>query len=110
MKKILALAMASIIFVSVTGTLYAGDSIRKLGRGVANTFTFPFEIIEQMKRVNNTDGPFASMTYGVVKGVAMAGVRAVVGVYEVATFPVPFPQNYKPILTDPEFFFEDTNY
>ena len=29
--------------------------------------------------------------------------RAVVGVYEIATFPIPLPKDYEPIITDPEF-------
>jgi hypothetical protein len=37
----------------------------------------------------------------------MMCVRAVVGVYEIATFPIPLPKGYGPILKDPEFFFEE---
>ena len=36
-----------------------------------------------------------------------AGNRAVVGAYEVVTFPIPLPSDYEPILTDPEFFGEE---
>lgn len=88
-------------------TKYCGDGLKKLGRGVCNAVTFPLELVEQVKRTNNSDGPMAAVTYGVLKGVVMTGVRALVGVYEIMTFPIPFPKNYQPILTDPEFFFEE---
>ena len=87
-----------------------GDPLKKLGRGVCNAVTFPFEIPNQIQRTNNTDGPMAAYTWGVLKGVGMTALRAVVGVYEIVTFPFPFPEGYKPILTDPEFIFEDQNW
>ena len=84
-----------------------GDALRKLGRGICNCFTFPLEILNQISKTNNSDGPMAAATYGVAKGIVMTGYRALVGVYEVATFPIPFPEYYKPILIDPEFMLED---
>lgn len=87
-----------------------GTPLQKLGRGFCNCITFPMEIFHQMGCVNQTDGPMAGLTWGLLKGVGMAGVRAVVGVYEVATFPIPCPECYRPILTSPEYFFENTNY
>ena len=110
MKKLVLAGLILIFIFSMTAPAYCDDALKKLGRGISNTFTFPLEIIEQIKRVNNSDGAFAAMTYGVVKGIAMMGVRAAVGVYELATFPIPFPKNYKPILTNPEFFFEEQNW
>ncbi len=83
------------------------DAWKKLGRGVCNILTFPLEIPAQISKVNITDGPMAALTWGVLKGVGMTGLRALVGVYETITFPMPIPQGYEPILTDPEFFFED---
>ena len=87
-----------------------GTALQKLGRGFCNCITFPMEIFHQMGCVNQTDGPMAGWTWGLLKGIGMAGVRAVVGVYEVATFPIPCPECYRPILTSPEYFFENTNY
>lgn len=84
-----------------------GNPIKKLGRGLCNCGTFPFELPMQMSKVHMTDGPFAGWTWGILKGMGMMAVRAVVGVYEVATFPFPLPACYKPILTDPEFMFEE---
>lgn len=39
---------------------------------------------------------------GVPKGLLMMGARIVVGAYELATFPIPAPKGYEPIL-QPEF-------
>jgi len=83
---------------------------KKLGRGMCNMITFPFELPNQISRTNITDGPMAGWTYGLVKGIGMTVFRAGVGVYEVLSFPVPCPEGYKPILTEPEFFFENQNW
>lgn len=87
-----------------------GNALKKLGRGACNLATFPFEVFLQMSRVGASDGPMASWSWGLLKGLGMAGTRAVVGVYEIVTFPLPCPEGYRPILTDPEFFFEDQNW
>jgi putative exosortase-associated protein (TIGR04073 family) len=104
------LAMAAIIFILLVGFAspgYCDDPLKKLGRGISNACLCVFELWEQPSDVGETDGPAAAWTYGILKGVGMMGVRAVVGIYEILTFPIPFPAEYKPILTDPEFFLED---
>ncbi len=85
----------------------AGSPMKKLGRGLANCITFPLEVPYRMGKVNVTDGPFASCTYGLLKGLGMAGLRAGAGIYEIVTFPMPCPADYAPVLTDPEYMFED---
>ena len=84
--------------------------VTKLGRGICNMATFPLEILEQISRVNKTDGPFAASTVGVLKGFGWAIGRACAGVFEVATFMLPGPKNYEPILNDPEYFLDTTNF
>ena len=106
-KKIIIGMLAILFVVSIVTPAFCDDALKKLGRGVCNIGTCPMEVFEQIKRVNNDDGPMAACSYGVVKGVAMLFVRATVGVYEFVTFPFPVPKDYKPILTDPEFFFEE---
>ena len=106
-KKALAVVLAFLIVVSMAMPAYCDDALRKLGRGISNVITCPFEIFNQGSKVFQSDGPMAAGTYGVLKGVGMMGLRAIVGVYEVVSFPVPFPKNYEPILKDPEFFFQD---
>jgi putative exosortase-associated protein (TIGR04073 family) len=110
-KKILLVALIALVVSSVlSSNAYCDNALKKLGRGTANCVTFPLELIEQIKRTNNSDGPIAAFSYGILKGAGMMVLRAVVGVYEVATFPIPLPKHYEPILKDPEFFFEDTNW
>jgi putative exosortase-associated protein (TIGR04073 family) len=111
MKKISALIIILLFIVTLAAPAFCADNAAtKLGRGFANMLTFPLEIPEQISRTNNSDGPFAGWTVGVVKGLGAAVVRACVGVYETATFLVPAPDNYKPILKDPEYFLETSNF
>ncbi len=110
-KKIIAAGLIVFIILGMAASsAYCDDALRKLGRGLANCVTFPLEIIEQVKRTNLSDGPNAAFTVGILKGLGMMVVRAGVGVYEVATFPVPLPKHYEPILKDPEFFCDETNW
>jgi len=110
-KKILLVALTVVLLTGVIVTnAYCDDALKKLGRGICNCVTFPLEIFEQIKRTNASDGPMAGWTWGLLKGIGMTGVRAVVGVYEVVTFPLPLPKHYEPILKDPEFFAEDMNW
>ena len=110
MKKVFLIGIIFLLLLAMSSQAYCQDPLKKLGRGACNVVTFPFELPEQIQRVNNQDGPMAAWTYGLIKGIGMMGVRAMVGVYEVATFPIPLPKDYKPILTDPEFIFEDKNW
>lgn len=124
-KKVFVCIMAFVCIVSIIAPVtFAGpcacgnaqavekgmcnnDAWKKLGRGVCNMATFPLELPSQISKTNITDGPMAAFTWGLLKGLGMTGFRALVGVYETVTFPMPMPEGYKPILTDPEFFFED---
>ncbi len=90
-----------------TADMCNNDAWKKLGRGVCNLATFPLELFNQISKTNITDGPMAAFTWGLLKGVGMTAFRGLVGAYETITFPMPIPEGYKPILTDPEFFFED---
>lgn len=109
-KRIVASGLIFLILVTFTTAAYCDNPIKKLGRGICNMLTFPLEMYLQPSRVNTSDGPMAGITYGVLQGIAMTGLRALVGVYEVVTFPIPFPKDYGPILTNPEFFFEEQNW
>lgn len=105
-KMVLLIAVMAFIVSSSSPALAGGDPLKKLGRGLANCATFPIELPSQISNVNNADGPVAACSYGILKGVWCSIVRAVVGVYEVATFLIPLPPSYEPILTDPEFILE----
>ncbi|OGW74852.1 MAG: hypothetical protein A2Z72_06715 [Omnitrophica bacterium RBG_13_46_9] len=106
MKKYVVFILI-IAFISISNLSHADTPIKKLGRGFANVLTCPLEIPKGICDANSESGPFAAMTFGLLKGLFDTGVRAVVGVYEVATFLIPIPRNYGPVLTDPEFFLEE---
>ena len=109
-KRIIVIGIIFLFIFSLLTPAYADDAVKKLGRGISNVLTFPFEMVIQVSRVNNTDGPMAAMTWGILKGLGMTVVRGGVGVYEVVSFPFPIPADYKPILTDPEFVLENLNW
>ena len=99
-----------LLTIAFTVPGYCDDPTKKLGRGLCNMVTFPFELCLQTSRVNNSDGPMAAATWGLLKGIGMSCVRLGVGVYEVLTFPIAEPKDYAPILRDPEFMFEEQNW
>ena len=107
MKRLIVILVIFVLFLSLSPELFADNAAKKLGRGVANVATCPFELAKSMGETNEESGIFAGMTWGVFEGLVGTVKRAAVGVYEVATFPVPLPSQYKPILKDPEFFLDD---
>ena len=109
-KAVLIALIVFVLAIAFTVPGYCDDPMKKLGRGICNMLTFPFEIPLQISRINNTDGPMAARTWGVLKGFGMAGVRLMAGVYETVTFPFPVPKDYAPMLKDPEFMFEEQNW
>lgn len=86
------------------------DAAKKLGRGLANLFMWPCEIFNQMGKANDGGGPVAALTWGFVSGLGLSAVRLAAGIYEVATFPIPCPPGYKPIMTDPDFYLKDETF
>ncbi len=106
MKRFTAIFIIICFVLSAALPVHADGPVKKLGRGVANVVTSPLEVPKGMGDVNETDGIFAGATWGVFKGAVDCVKRAVVGVYEIATFPVPVPKDYEPILDDPEFFLD----
>lgn len=111
MRKLATIAIIALfVFASATPAFCENNAFTKLGRGFANMISCPLEVPEQMSRTNNTDGIFAGSTVGLLKGIGMTVGRACVGMYEVATFLIPYPNNFEPILKDPEYFFENSNF
>lgn len=112
-----------LITVSGLSLLVAGCSgpEQKLGRGIGNATEFARmgDVRRSMEQTALYDGPDAAVTTGVVKGFSKSLARTAVGVYEVATFPIPsydpvctsylsvkpsYPDSYKPnFLADPIF-------
>jgi len=103
--RTVATAMAIGCSLGVAGTAEAGylvKSGRKLGRGIANVTTAPLEVLRTISLVSQQHGNLAGLTVGVVQGVVAAVVREVAGVVEVATFCIPIPKDFGPLVR-PEF-------
>lgn len=82
------------------------NALRKLGRGCANVLFGFVEMPNQYTKAVSEHGGAAGITYGVPKGFVRWMSREAVGVYEIVTFPIPFPRGYKPVMR-PEFPNED---
>lgn len=94
------LALSAILVLSPYA--FAKDPFVKLGRGLGNTVFGFFEILRQPALMAKTERWPIALGGGIPKGALYAVARTVVGVYEAATFPIPAPQNYEPIMK-PEF-------
>lgn len=101
--------------LALTGHAWAGEgatsnhvegSLHKLGRGIANVATCLGEIPRVVSIIDRKDGLVAASTVGLVEGVWRTALRAVAGVYEVATFYVEIPDGFEPLIK-PEFVFAD---
>ena len=110
MKRLLFIALVLSLIINLAIPAFCDDSTTKLGRGLSNIITFPLEIPEQISRVNNTDGPFAAMTVGVLRGLGSAIERMCIGLGETLTFMSPGANEYKSTLKDPEYFLETSNF
>lgn len=82
-----------------------GTRTRKLQRGLLNTFFAPVELSQALEPEKTKDTWVPSWFQGLFVGsVNMVG-RAVTGIYEIVTFPIPSPPDYKPVY-HPEFSLE----
>lgn len=109
-KRLFFAAIVSLLIVGSATPAFCDGATTKLGRGLCNMVTFPLEVPEQISRTNVSDGPLAACTVGVLKGFGWALGRACVGIYETVTFMFPIPKNYEPLLKDPEYFLESSNF
>lgn len=96
--------LVALLVLMAATVCFASDPFTKLGRGVANTLTGWVELPKNIYSTSVEDNAFAGMTLGLAKGAGMSIVRTGAGIYEIATFPFPLPEDYKPIL-EPEYVF-----
>lgn len=106
--RCLAMTVASMLFLS---NLYAaelapeGTRERKFQRGLLNTAFAPLELSKQLSEVRHQDKWLATWIPAGFWGSVHTVVRAVTGVFEIATFAIPSPPEYRPPL-QPEFALE----
>ncbi len=84
-------------------------SAAKLGRGLGNTFAGWLELPYNLETRYVATDPATSMGTGLVVGLMKSVARTAVGVYEVATFWLPWPEDYAPVLPPLQYFQKDPN-
>lgn len=79
-------------------------AVRKLGRGLTNVATgwleFPMQISNGMSETGGVEGFFL----GLGKGAVWTVLREGAGVYDTATFLLPVPSDYQPLMQPPTVF------
>ncbi|PWB79330.1 MAG: exosortase system-associated protein, TIGR04073 family [Candidatus Methylomirabilota bacterium] len=91
---------------AVAGELAASSPGQKALRGTANLFLGL--IIEWPKTIYyeaREQGPLLGIPAGFLAGFGLGLMRTGAGAYELATFPIPIPQDYKPLIS-PRYPFE----
>ena len=81
---------------------YGEGAGKKLGRGLGNLAFGWLDIPKGIEDAGDEHNFISAITWGPLMGVSNAVGRTLAGAYEVATFPVPYPNNFKP-LVEPEF-------
>lgn len=99
---VLTLGVSAVGLADEESTASVQGRMRKLGRGIANVATAPAELIRTPELVGRRDGYLSAITIGVLQGTWRTVLRAVAGVYEVATFYLEIPPGFEPVMK-PEF-------
>ena len=82
-------------------------AFEKFGRGVGNTLAGWMEIPLNIHKHYTPADAATSFFTGAALGVAKGFVRTGVGLYEMLTFWLPYPEDYAPILPTLEYFQRD---
>ncbi len=82
-----------------------GTPARKLQRGFLNVALSPLEISNELASEKKVDAVFPTWVTGLGRGSVFAVGRALAGVYDMVTAPVPYPADYAPLVY-PEFAWE----
>lgn len=103
-KLLLLLAVFSLVQSSFAAELEEAGPLRKLQRGFVNVALSPMELSNELatEKHENADQMPPSWMTGTVRGIAFMAGRALAGVYDIATFPLPLPKEYRPLI-EPEF-------
>ncbi|MFH1791489.1 MAG: exosortase system-associated protein, TIGR04073 family [Candidatus Omnitrophota bacterium] len=87
-----------LIFVFTSAEAYADNAIDKLCRGLVSILSSPLELFTTIGDCMKKDGPAVGICTGLGQGIWNTGIKAAAGVYETATFLIPIPAGYKPVL------------
>lgn len=83
---------------------------KKLGRGLLNSTEFlrGGEIRRSMEQTALWENSDSAMTTGIIRGFNRSVARTAIGIWEIATFPLPLP-SYDASLTSPSRSYPDAN-
>ncbi len=106
MKKVISIIVIAAIVVACGTPVFADEynPIKKLGRGLWNTLTAVGEIPTSVMEDRGGSGMIAGKTHGLIEGIGRFFVKTIAGAVEIVTFPLPFPNENKPILDSTESF------
>ena len=82
---------------------YASDAGTKLGRGALNAVTGWMEVPMQTVIGSKEDGVLGGVG-GFFKGIGLGVARTLAGAFEIATFLVPVPDRFEPVMQPPTVF------
>ena len=82
----------------------------KLGRGVGNLFGGWLEVPVQIEEHYLPKDPLPTFVTGVAVGAFKGAVRTGVGLYEMLTFFIPYPEQYEPVLPPLGYFTKRRNW
>jgi putative exosortase-associated protein (TIGR04073 family) len=102
MRKTALFLLLLSFFSAVPSGVRADDGWSKLGRGFANIAGSPLELGKQPMEMAKIEPWPIAFFGGFFKGLTFMIARIGVGVYEIVTFPIPWPHGYGPII-HPEF-------
>jgi len=98
MKRIRAMAVRMVLALALSAAAsrpaWAQDPIHKAGRGLVNVLTGWIELPKQLHLGGQEENPMAGIAGGLLKGAGLGLLRVGVGLYEIVTFPIPYPRHF----------------
>lgn len=91
-KKVLSVLLIGLFLVG--GTAHAKGPFTKFGRGVTNIITSPAELVYQPMKMGQDNNALIALIGGIPKGIVFVPVRLLLGVYDLVTFPIPYPKDW----------------
>jgi putative exosortase-associated protein (TIGR04073 family) len=82
-----------------------GKMTGKFARGLVNVLTFLGELPKQIVLTGRDQGFWAAISLGFLKGLGMSVVRLGSGLWDIAFFLSPWPEDWEPVL-EPEYVWE----
>ncbi len=96
------IALISFMLLALCPPVWAQDPIHKMGRGVVNLITGWVEVPKQMHRGRTDENPFKGFGGGLVRGAGLGLLRMGYGLYEMVSFPFPYPKDFASPYTEME--------